>query len=104
MRVAINGFGRIGRAVFRIAEQRRDIDVVAVNDLFDHDTLAYLLAYDTVMGRFEGRVAIEDGDLVTPHGRARMLKGSDPAGLPWGELEVDAVVESTGVFRKRAGA
>ena len=101
MRVAINGFGRIGRAVFRIAEQQGDIDVVAINDLFDHDMLAYLLTYDTVMGRFDGGVEITDGELVTPHGRARMVSEADPSRLPWRELEVDAVVESTGVFRKR---
>ena len=101
MRIAINGFGRIGRAVFRIAEDLDDIEVVAVNDLFDHDALAYLLAYDTVMGRFKGTVAIEDGELVTPRSRVRMVKERDPRQLPWAELGVDAVVESTGVFRAR---
>ena len=101
MRVAINGFGRIGRAVFRIAETSDEIDVVAINDLFDHDALAYLLRYDTVMGRFEGRVAVEDGELVTPRSRARMVNERDPRQLPWAELGVDAVVESTGVFRAR---
>ena len=102
MRVAINGFGRIGRAVFRIAETRDEIDIVAINDLFDHEALAYLLTYDTVMGRFEGGVAIEDGELVTPRTRARMVRERDPRRLPWGELGVAAVVESTGVFRGRA--
>ena len=102
MRVAINGFGRIGRAVFRIAETRDEIDIVAINDLFDHEALAYLLTYDTVMGRFEGGVAIEDGELVTPRTRARMVRERDPRRLPWGELGVEAVVESTGVFRSRA--
>ena len=101
MRVAINGFGRIGRAVFRIAEATDEIEIVAINDLFDHDALAYLLNYDTVMGRFEGGVAIEDGELVTPHTRARMVQERDPRSLPWAELEVDAVVESTGVFLNR---
>ena len=101
MRVAINGFGRIGRAVFRIAETTDEIDIVAINDLFDHEALAYLLTYDTVMGRFEGGVAIEDGELVTPHTRARMLQQRDPRQLPWADLEVDAVVESTGVFATR---
>ena len=102
MRVAINGFGRIGRAVFRIAETRDEIDIVAINDLFDHEALAYLLTYDTVMGRFEGGVAIEDGELVTPRTRARMVRERDPRRLPWAELGVEAVVESTGVFRGRA--
>ena len=101
MRVAINGFGRIGRAVYRIAELRDDIEIVAINDLFDHDALAYLLTYDTVMGRFPGGVAIEEGEMVTPKGRARMLRERDPVKLPWRALAVDAVVESTGVFRAR---
>ena len=101
MRIAINGFGRIGRAVFRIAEDLDDLEIVAVNDLFDHDALAYLLAYDTVMGRFEGSVSIEDGELVTPRSRVRMVKERDPRQLPWAALQVDAVVESTGVFRSR---
>ena len=101
MRVAINGFGRIGRAVFRIAETVDDIEIVAINDLFDHDALAYLLTYDTVMGRFEGGVAVEDGELVTPRTRARMVRERDPLRLPWAELGVDAVVESTGVFSTR---
>ena len=102
MRVAINGFGRIGRAVFRIAERNDQLEVVAINDLFDNDALAYLLTYDTVMGRFEGGVAIEDDVLVTPHTRARMVCERDPRHLPWDELGVDVVVESTGVFRARA--
>lgn len=102
MRIAINGFGRIGRAVFRIAEQHPEIEIVAINDLFDHDALRYLLNYDTVMGRFPGRVTIEDSEMVTAHTRARMLRERDPAQLPWNELEVDAVIESTGVFRSRA--
>ena len=102
MRVAINGFGRIGRAVFRIAESSGDLDIVAINDLFDHDTLGYLLTYDTVMGRFEGGVCIEGDELVTSRSRARMVSERDPARLPWAALDVDVVVESTGVFRTRA--
>jgi glyceraldehyde 3-phosphate dehydrogenase len=101
MRIAINGFGRIGRAVFRIIEERKDLEVVAVNDLFDHEALRYLLNYDTVMGPFSHPLTLEDGDLVTPKGRVKMLSERDPAKLPWGELGVDAVVESTGVFRSR---
>ena len=102
MRVAINGFGRIGRAVFRIAEAREEIEIVAINDLFDHKALAYLLTYDTVMGRFEGQVSIEGGELATPRTRARMLKERDPLRLPWNDLDIDVVVESTGVFRARS--
>ena len=101
MRIAINGFGRIGRTVLRIAESSADLEIVAINDLYDHETLGYLLTYDTVMGRFEGGVSLEDGDLVTARSRVRMLKERDPARLPWAALGVDAVVESTGVFRKR---
>ena len=102
MRVAINGFGRIGRAVFRIAESLPDIEIVAINDLFDNDALRYLLNYDTVMGRFPGKVSIQDSEMVTSRTRARMLQERDPAQLPWKELEVDVVVESTGVFRSKA--
>ncbi|WOJ95371.1 type I glyceraldehyde-3-phosphate dehydrogenase [Congregibacter brevis] len=101
MRVAINGFGRIGRSVFRILEERDDIRVVAVNDLFDHDALRYLLKYDTVMGPFPHELTLEDDCLVTPKGRVQMLSGRDPSALPWAELGIDAVVESTGVFRSR---
>ncbi len=102
MRVAINGFGRIGRAVFRIAEADPNIEIVAINDLFDNDALRYLLNYDTVMGRFPGKVSIEGGEMVTPGTRAKMLQERNPAQLPWKELAVDAVVESTGVFRSKA--
>ncbi len=102
MRIAINGFGRIGRAVFRIAEFRPDIEIVAINDLFDNDALRYLLNYDTVMGRFPGKVSIDNAELVTPRTRARMLKERNPADLPWKELGVEAVVEATGVFRSKA--
>ena len=94
MRIAINGFGRIGRAVFRIAEADDDIEIVAVNDLFDNEALRYLLMYDTVMGRFEGDVEVENNQMVTSRSR-------DPENLPWGDLGIDAVVESTGVFRSR---
>lgn len=101
MRVAINGFGRIGRAVFRILEERDDVDVVAINDLFDPEALRYLLNYDTVMGPFGKSLQLKDGFFVTPGSRAKLLCERDPAALPWAELEVDAVVEATGVFRKR---
>ena len=101
MRIAINGFGRIGRAVFRIAETLENIEVVAINDLFDREALRYLLTFDTVMGRFEGGVRIEDDCMVTSRTRARMYQERDPLNLPWGDLGVDAVVESTGVFRSR---
>jgi len=102
MKVAINGFGRIGRSVFRILQGRNDVEIVAVNDLFDPDMLAYLLRHDTVMGNFEGKAVIEDGHLVTPRGATRLTAERDPSALPWRELGVDFVVESTGVFRQRA--
>ncbi|GAB5451546.1 MAG: type I glyceraldehyde-3-phosphate dehydrogenase [Halioglobus sp.] len=101
MKVAINGFGRIGRSVFRILENVEGIDVVAINDLFDNDALRYLLSYDTVMGPFPGNLALEGDEFVTDKGRVKMLCERDPAQLPWGELGVDAVIEATGVFRKR---
>lgn len=101
LRVAINGFGRIGRSVFRILEGVEGIDVVAINDLFDHEALRYLLNYDTVMGRFDGPLALEDGHIVTGKSRVRMLSERDPAALPWGDLGVDAVIEATGAFRTR---
>ncbi len=102
MRVAINGFGRIGRSVFRILEGVDGVDVVAINDLFDPEALRYLLNYDTVMGPFSGSLALEDGYFVTAGGRAKLLCERDPANLPWAELGIDVVVESSGVFRKRA--
>jgi glyceraldehyde 3-phosphate dehydrogenase len=101
MRVAINGFGRIGRSVFRILDQRADAELVAINDVFDHDALRYLLNYDTVMGRFEGTLQLEGDELVTSHGRTRMLREKDPQKLPWLELGVDIVIESTGIFTGR---
>ena len=101
MKIGINGFGRIGRSVFRILEDVPGIDVVAVNDLFDYDALRYLLNYDTVMGPFGKSLRLEDDHLVTPKGRARLLSERNPADLPWTELGVDAVVEATGAFRRR---
>ena len=98
MRVAINGFGRIGRTVFRILDKRRDAEVVAINDLFDNEALRYLLNYDTVMGPFEGTLWLEGDDLVTSHGRTRMLCEKEPLKLPWAELGIDVVVEATGIF------
>ncbi|NOZ07374.1 MAG: type I glyceraldehyde-3-phosphate dehydrogenase [FCB group bacterium] len=101
MKVAINGFGRIGRSVFRILSRRKDISVVAVNDLFDHEALVYLLKYDTVMGRFGQDIKLEDDTLITPNEQVKLTSIRDPKQLPWGQLDVDVVVESTGVFRFR---
>jgi glyceraldehyde 3-phosphate dehydrogenase len=104
MKVAINGFGRIGRSVFRILDRRPDVEVVAINDIFDPAALVYLLRYDTIMGGFGGSLALEDGCLVTDHARTRILAEKDPTKLPWGELGVDAVIEATGKFTRRETA
>ena len=103
-KVAINGFGRIGRNVFRIiaARPESDIEVVAINDLSDDDILAYLLEYDSVMGRFDQDVTISNGVMTVGDHEVRMLMERDPVNLPWKDLEVDVVIESTGVFRDRA--
>jgi glyceraldehyde 3-phosphate dehydrogenase len=103
-KVAINGFGRIGRNVFRIIAARpdSDIEVVAINDLSDDDILAYLLEYDSVMGRFAQDVTVSDGVMKVGGHEVRMLVERDPANLPWKDLDVDVVIESTGVFRDRA--
>ena len=103
-RVAINGFGRIGRAVLRIIAARPEsgIEVVAINDLSDDDILAYLLEYDSVMGRFDQEVTVEDGVMKAGSHEIRMLMEKDPSQLPWHELGVDIVIESTGVFRDKA--
>jgi len=101
MRVAINGFGRIGRSVFRVLDHHKEIDLVAINDIFDKDALVYLLKYDTVMGRFPGKVAL-DGDILNAgHQQVRLLSERIPEQLPWGDLGIDVVVESTGIFRQR---
>jgi glyceraldehyde 3-phosphate dehydrogenase len=102
MRVAINGFGRIGRSVYRILDADPDIEVIAINDLFDNDVLAYLLKYDSVMSNFYSEAHIEGDYLVTPEERVLMLSQSDMSQLPWKELDIDVVVEATGVFRKRS--
>ena len=106
LRVGINGFGRIGRQVMRAAKQQgvADLDFVAVNDLTDTRTLAHLFEYDSVHGRFEGAVS-HDADGITIDGdRVRILAERDPAKLPWKELGVDIVLESTGLFTKASDA
>jgi glyceraldehyde 3-phosphate dehydrogenase len=101
MRVAINGFGRIGRSVFRILNDRKDIDVIAINDLYDNDVLAYLLKHDSVMSGFGQDVSIEGDYLITPNEKVKMLEIRNPEELPWKELDIDIVVEATGIFRTR---
>jgi glyceraldehyde 3-phosphate dehydrogenase len=103
--VAINGFGRIGRLVFRGAHKDRRLRIVAVNDLTDSGTLAHLLKYDSVHGRYPGRIKIlKSGDLSIDGQRVKVLAERDPAALPWERLGVDVVVESTGLFRRRKDA
>ncbi|MXX55888.1 MAG: type I glyceraldehyde-3-phosphate dehydrogenase [Gemmatimonadetes bacterium] len=103
IRVAINGFGRIGRNVLRAARQSPDssLQFVAVNDLTDSSTLAHLLKYDSVHGRYPGTVEVSDDGLIVDGDEIRVLSRRDPADLPWRELGVDVVVESTGRFRTR---
>ncbi len=106
LRVAINGFGRIGRLVLRAAKQggRTDLDFVAVNDLTDSKTLAHLLKYDSVHRRYPGTVEVSEKRLVVDGDEIQVFSERDPASLPWKELGVDIVVESTGRFRDREGA
>jgi glyceraldehyde 3-phosphate dehydrogenase len=105
LKVGINGFGRIGRNVFRAAKaQNADIDFVAFNDLTSPDTLGHLLKYDSVMGVFDGTVESKDGALVVDGKEIKVLSERDPAKLPWGDLGVDVVIESTGFFVDRKGA
>jgi glyceraldehyde 3-phosphate dehydrogenase (phosphorylating) len=105
VRVAINGFGRIGRNVFRAARERGgDFEIVAVNDLTSADTLAHLLTYDSIHGRYPDPVSSRDDTIVVDGKDVKVLSERDPAALPWGDLGVDIVVESTGFFTKRDGA
>ena len=103
-RVGINGFGRIGRNFFRAAQERGDFEIVAFNDLGDVNTMAHLLRYDSVLGRFPEEVEVEGGSLKVGGKEIRGLAERDPAALPWRDLEVDVVIESTGFFTKREGA
>src|SRR2546423_6360100 len=105
VRVGINGFGRIGRNVFRAAqESSADIEIVAVNDITDSTTLAHLLKYDSVFGRFPGEVVESDGSIDVDGREVKVLAERDPAALPWEDLGVDVVIESTGLFTKRDDA
>lgn len=101
IRVAINGFGRIGRLVFKAAFEDKDIEFVAVNDLTDAKTLAHLLKYDSVHGKFPAEVRAEGDSIIVGDRKIKVLAVKDPATLPWKEMGVEYVIESTGVFRKR---
>ncbi len=102
--IGINGFGRIGRLVFRAAVAQGGIEVKAINDLTDAETLAHLLKYDSTHGRFDGEVEADDDNLIVNGQRIRIIAERDPAKLPWGELGADLVLESTGIFSERAQA
>lgn len=102
IKVGINGFGRIGRNVFRVIAEREGIDVVAINDLTDARTLSILLKYDSVHGRFNGEVGTKDNALVVKGKEIRLTKERDPASLPWKKLGVEVVIESTGIFTTKA--
>ncbi|MFC2091533.1 type I glyceraldehyde-3-phosphate dehydrogenase [Elusimicrobiota bacterium] len=99
--VGINGFGRIGRQVFKRMNEVGGFEVKAINDLTDPKTLAYLLKYDSVYGRYPGKVESKEGALVVEDNEIQILSQKDPSQLPWGSMDVDIVLESTGVFRKR---
>lgn len=101
IRVGINGFGRIGRMVYRATREHPEIEVVAVNDITDASTLAHLLKYDSTHRRFPEQVSVKDGALVVGKKQVKVLAERDPAKLPWKDLDVKVVVESTGIFRKR---
>jgi len=106
IKVGINGFGRIGRLVFRAACGRKDIEIVGINDLLDAEYMSYMLRYDTVHGRFKGTVEVKGGKLVVNGTAIRITAEKDPANLKWNEIGADYVVESTGLFldKEKAGA
>ncbi len=105
VRVGINGFGRIGRGVFRAAKQSgADLEWVALNDVMDLETIAHLLRYDSLYGRFPGEVVVEGDELVVDGERVKVLAERDPAAIKWGDFGADVVIESTGIFTKRDGA
>ena len=101
VKVGINGFGRIGRHVFKVASQRKDIEIVALNDLTDAKTLAHLLKYDSIYGKYSKPVSVEGDSIVVDGKKIKVLSERDPKNLPWKEMGVDIVIESTGVFRKK---
>ena len=101
MNIAINGFGRIGRSVYRILSSRTDHKIVAINDLSDAKALAYLLKHDTVMGNFDGEVQIDSGNLLSPNQIVKIMNEPDPSKLPWKDYNVDIVIEATGIFREK---
>ena len=104
MKIAINGFGRIGRSVFKVAFERNDIEVVAINDITDADTLAHLLKYDSNYGPYQHSVEAQDDALIVGGKKVQVLAEKDPKKLPWKSLGVDVAIESTGIFRTASGS
>ncbi len=104
LKLGINGFGRIGRVVFRATIKREDVEVVAINDLLDVDHLAYLLKYDSVHGRFDGTVEVKDGHLVVDGKTVRVTAERDPINLKWNDVKIDVVAECTGIFKTQEKA
>ena len=103
-KIAINGFGRIGRNAFKIARERSDVEIVAINDLTDTKTLAYLLKHDSNYGEYGRRVDVTEDELIVDGKPVKVLAEKDPTNLPWGEMDVDVVIESTGFFTDKDGA
>lgn len=103
-KIGINGFGRIGRNAFKIAFDRSDLEIVAINDLTDTKTLAYLLQHDSNYGAYKNKVSFDDSGIIVNDHHVKVLAERDPAALPWGELEVDLVIESTGRFTEKEQA
>ncbi|NLX81412.1 MAG: type I glyceraldehyde-3-phosphate dehydrogenase [Proteiniphilum sp.] len=104
IKVGINGFGRIGRLVFRAAQTRNDIQIVGINDLLDVDYIAYMLKYDSIHGKFDGTVEVKDGHLVVNGKTVRVTAERNPADLKWGDIDAEYVVESTGLFLSKDSA
>ncbi|NDW09916.1 type I glyceraldehyde-3-phosphate dehydrogenase [Dysgonomonas sp. 520] len=104
IKVGINGFGRIGRLVFRAAQGRKDIQIVGINDLIDVEYMAYMLKYDTVHGRFDGTVEVKDGKLVVNGNAIRVTAEKNPADLKWNEVGAEYIAESTGLFLEKSKA
>jgi glyceraldehyde 3-phosphate dehydrogenase len=104
MKLAINGFGRIGRLACRVAAARKDITIVAINDLMDADYMAYLLKYDSTHGQFDGTVAVENGQLIINGQTVRVTSERDPSNLKWGDIGADVVLECTGLFLTQESA
>ena len=104
IKVGINGFGRIGRLVFRAAQKRNDIQVVGINDLISVEYMAYMLKYDTIHGQFDGTIDIKDGNLVVNGNSIRVTAERNPADLKWNAVDAEYVVESTGLFLSKDSA